>query len=234
MKKLSSRMAAAVTNAILVCIVLVIGAVCFLPGAKPASRLQDRVYYRGNSQNGISLMFNVYWGREEVLSILSVLEEYSARATFFIGGSWADDNVDCVKEIAQRGHEIASHGYFHREHDKLNFEGNYSEIKTSADYLSLVSGQEIALFAPPSGAYNENTVSAAERLGLKTVMWSKDTIDWRDKDADLCFRRATKEAKGGDLVLMHPMPHTVEALPAILQYYCDAGLRTLTVSENIG
>ncbi len=233
MKKLSRRAVAALTNLFLICIVLAVGAVCFLPSAHTASRVQDRVYYKGNSENGISLMFNVYWGTEEVEKILDILDGYEAKATFFLGGSWADDNSVCVKKIAERGHEIGSHGYFHREHDKLSLEGNYNEIKTSIDFLALISGREIALFAPPSGAYNENTVNAAESLGLKTVMWSKDTIDWRDKDADLCFRRATKDAEGGDLVLMHPMAHTVEALPRILEYYKANGLKPITVGENI-
>ncbi len=234
MKKLSSRMAAAITNAFLICVVLAIGTVCFFPSAQAASRVQDRVYYKGNSENGVSLMFNVYWGTEEVRRILDILDGYEGKATFFLGGSWADDNTDCVKEIAVRGHEIGSHGYFHREHDKLNYEANYSEIKTSVNFLSLISGKQVVLFAPPSGAYNENTVTAAEKLGVKTVMWSKDTIDWRDKDAELCYRRAIKDAKGGDLVLMHPMPHTAEALPRILEYYRANGLKLITVSENIG
>ncbi len=233
MKKLTSRAVSALVNVFLVAVVIAVGAVCFFPAAETASGVKDRVIYRGNSENGVSLMFNVYWGTEEVYRILDILDGYEAKATFFLGGSWADDNGDCVKEIAARGQEIGSHGYFHREHDKLNLEGNYSEIKTSVDFLSLISGQKIALFAPPSGAYNENTVTAAERLGLKTVMWTKDTIDWRDKDAELCFRRATKDVKGGDLILMHPMAHTAEALPEILEYYRANGLRPVTVGENI-
>lgn len=233
MKKLSCRAVAALTNVFLVCIVAVIGAICFLPSASTAARIRDRVYYHGNSENGVSLMFNVYWGTEEVYKILDILDGYEAKATFFLGGSWADDNSDCVKEIVARGHEIGSHGYFHREHDKLSYEGNFSEIKTSVDFLSLVSGQKVTLFAPPSGAYNENTVNAAEQLGLKTVLWTKDTIDWRDKDAELCFRRATKDAKGGDLILMHPMAHTAEALPKILEYYRVNGLKPIPVGENI-
>ena len=165
--------------------------------------------------------------------ILDVLDEYQAKATFFIGGSWADDNVDCLKEIAARGHELGSHGYFHRDHDKLDYSGNYQEIKTSIDFIEKATGISPALFAPPSGAYNDDTVNAAMELGLKTVMWSKDTIDWRDKNVSDCFSRATKDVSGGDLILMHPMAHTLEALPSILQLYRDKGLRTVTVSENI-
>ena len=64
-------------------------------------------------------------------------------------------------------------------------------------------------------------------------MWSKDTIDWRDKDADLVFKRATKDIKGGDFILMHPTAHTLEALPRILDYYKELGIKSVTVTENI-
>ncbi len=232
MKK--TRTIAALTNAALALILIAVGAVCFFPVTDSVAGLKDRVYYRGNSADGVSLMFNVYWGTEEVLGILDVLDEYGAKATFFLGGSWADDNVDCVKEIAERGHEIGSHGYFHRAHDELDYEGNVREIRTSVEFLSLAAGRPVTLFAPPSGAYGEDTVNAAEAMGLKTILWSKDTVDWRDKDEAVCFRRATEGAEGGDLVLMHPMQHTLAALPRILAYYRGQGLRAITVGENIG
>ena len=234
MKRLSSRKIAAITNCVLVLVLALIGTVCFLPAAESVSGVEDKVYYKGSSEDGVSLMFNVYWGTEEVRGILNVLDEYEAKATFFIGGSWADDNVDCLKEIAARGHEIASHGYFHRDHDKLDYNGNLQEIKTSVDFIRTAAGVTVTLFAPPSGAYSDDTVKAAESLGLRTVMWSRDTIDWRDKDAATCFSSATKNIGGGDLVLMHPMKHTLAALPKILTVYRENGLRAVTVSENLG
>lgn len=231
--KRSSRFVAAITNCILIVIIVVVSTVCFLPKTESVVGVKDEVYYKGASADGVSLMFNVYWGTKEVYAILDVLDEYEAKATFFIGGSWADDNVECLKEIASRGHEIGSHGYFHRDHNKLDYSANYQEIKTSIDFIEKASGISATLFAPPSGAYNDDTVKAAQELGLKTVMWSKDTIDWRDKDASVCFTRATKNIAGGDLVLMHPMAHTLEALPSVLKDYRDKGLKTVTVSENI-
>ena len=226
--KRNSRAVAAITNCILVVIIALVSTVCFLPKAKSVAGVKDEVYYKGASADGVSLMFNVYWGTKEVYGILGVLDEYGAKATFFIGGSWADDNVECLKEIASRGHEIGSHGYFHRDHNKLDYSANYQEIKTSVDFISTAAGVTVTLFAPPSGAYNDDTVKAARELGLKTVMWSKDTIDWRDKNVSDCFTRATKNVTGGDLILMHPMAHTLEA-----KHYAEAGLKTVTVSENI-
>jgi peptidoglycan/xylan/chitin deacetylase (PgdA/CDA1 family) len=68
---------------------------------------------------------------------------------------------------------------------------------------------------------------------MKTVLWSRDTIDWRDKNAALIYTRATKEIKGGEFVLMHPMEATVSALPDILREYQNKSLTLMTVSENL-
>ena len=233
MGKLSSRAAGALTNVILAAIVLFVGTVCFLPSASAASGVSDEVYYEGYSEDGVSLMFNVYWGTQQVYGILDVLDEYGAKATFFIGGSWADDNVSCLREIVRRGHEIGSHGYFHRDQKGLSFEENRAEIADSMEFILKATGVGVTLFAPPSGAYDDMTVRAAKDCGCRVVLWSKDTVDWRDKDESLCYTRATEGVTGGDLILMHPMQHTLSALPRILQYYRDHDLSAITVGENL-
>ena len=75
---------------------------------------------------------------------------------------------------------------------------------------------------------------ACDELGYTVVMWTRDTIDWRDHDAALITQRATKNLAGGDLILMHPTAATVEALPAILDAIASAGLAVAPVSETIG
>lgn len=233
MRKLSVRLQSFFVNLFLVAIVVSIGAVCFFPGVESASS-GGKAIYEGKSKKGASIMINVYWGEDIVKEMLAVLDEYAATATFFIGGCWADDHAELVKEIADHGQEIASHGYFHKSHGKMSYEENYKEIKASVDFLSRASGKKITLFAPPSGEYNKGTLSACEALGLKTIMWSKDTVDWRDKDEELVFTRATKNVEGGDLILMHPMEHTLKALPRILEEWSRKGLTAISVSENIG
>lgn len=227
---------AVITNICLAAVLLAVGAVCFFPlGVSTAGRLSDRVYYEGNAEGGcVSLMFNVYWGTEYLPVILDVLDEYGVKATFFIGGSWADDNAESLREIASRGHELGNHGYFHREQDKLSYEKNAEEIRLCGELVEMLCGVRPTLFAPPSGAYSENTVDAAEALGYKVILWSKDTVDWRDRDQTLIYRRAAEGAESGDLVLAHPTAETAAALPSILARYEELGLRQVPVSVNIG
>lgn len=203
-------------------------------GAETVSSDRENLFYRAENPKGVSLMFNVYENTGNVLEILDILDEYGAKATFFVGGSWADDNVDCLREIASRGHEVGSHGYFHRDHDKLNYARNVEEISTSVKLIEAVLGTECALFAPPSGAFSDATLSASASLGLKTIMWSRDTIDWRDGDVSLITERATKNLGNGEFILMHPEDVTVKALPQILNCVRQNGYVAVTVSYNLG
>ena len=221
------------SNLAIICLIFSVGLVCFPTNDAVATSGKEKVYRSGYSKSGVSLMFNVYWGTDEVYQILDILDEYEAKSTFFIGGCWADDNVQCLKEIAARGHEIGNHGYFHKEHDKLNEAANREEILRCNQFISLAIGTAPQLFAPPSGAYSDATLSAASRLQMKTVLWTKDTIDWRDKDASLVYTRATQVVEAGALILMHPMEHTVKALPDILKEYKRRGLSAITVGENL-
>ena len=185
-------------------------------GVAAVSNYNEILFYKAENGSGVSLMFNVYEHTDNVLKILDVLDENNAKSTFFIGGSWADDNVDCVREIYKRGHEIASHGYFHKDHSRMSLDANLEEIRPSVKLLNMICNIEITLFAPPSGAFCEATLNACASLGLRVIMWSRDTVDWRDKNAELIYSRATKNLEKGEFVLMHPTDYTVEALPKIL------------------
>ena len=233
---MKSKLITIFTNIALMAVVLAVSIVGFYNGnATTAMKKDENLFYGGKEElEGVSLTFNIYESAENVQNILNILDEYEAKATFFIGGSWADDNVDCVKEIFHRGHELGSHGYFHKDHSKMSYEANLEEIRPSIKLLDMITGVETKLFAPPSGAFNENTLTACASLGLRVIMWSRDTIDWRDKDKDLIVNRATKDLKAGEIILMHPKDITVQSLPEILTYIRENGLKTLTVSQNLG
>ncbi len=223
-------------NVVLGLLVLSVGALCLSPVEREVTAgVESEGLYRSAGENGegVSLMFNVYWGTEEVYKILDTLKAHGAVATFFIGGCWADDNVACLRDIHAAGHEIGNHGYFHKDHAKLSLEQNQKEIADCNRFIELSIGYTPTLFAPPSGAYGESTLAAARALQMKTVLWSKDTIDWRDKNASLIYTRATKNVKRGDFILLHPMTATASALGDILKYYEKNSLKTVTVSQNL-
>ena len=199
-----------------------------------ANAKNEGVYFHGDTtSNKVSLMINVYSGSEYIEPILHALKNEDVKATFFIGGVWASRNADLVKKIFAAGHELGNHGYLHKDSDKISTSRLEQEIKTCHDLVLKLTGYEMSLFAPPSGAYNQQAVQTASSLGYKTIMWTLDTIDWRDKSIELVYKRATKTLNGGNLILMHPTNHTVAALPQIISTYKNAGFQLTCVGENI-
>jgi len=220
-------------------IILTILALTFVTGMTyryngETERASSFAIYKGDTERKeAALMFNVYEGAENVIKILDILRKYSAKATFFIGGIWAEKNTDTLLKITLAGQELGSHGYLHKDHAKLSIEQNKEEIAISSRLVEKVTGQPVTLFAPPSGSFGENTEAACKALGMKMILWSKDTIDWRDDDVDLLVKRATKNISEGDMILMHPKDQTVLALPRIIEAYQKEGYELVTVGELV-
>ncbi len=81
--------------------------------------------------------------------ILNLFEKFDVKATFFTLGYIAEKNPDLIKEIDQRGHEIASHGYAHldiRKLSKIEFE---NDLKKSLEVLETIIGKKILGFRAP-------------------------------------------------------------------------------------
>ncbi len=223
-----------ITNVLLTVIVLSI----FLIGINgersltiSASGEYSAIYKGDENSGGVALMFNVYENTEVVNKIINLLKTENVTATFFVGGCWADDNAETLKSIIDGGFELANHGYFHKDHKKLSENQNLKEMQDCYNIVYSLTGYKMTLFAPPSGSYSNVTLKVASELGFHTVMWSKDTIDWRDSDVNLIVKRATDKVLSGDLILMHPKPHTLEALPQIIKNIKRKNLSFLTVSE---
>lgn len=224
-----------ISNFIIVGLIAMVAVLGFYPQKViPISAEQDTAIYSGDKlSGGISLMFNVYENTDIVLDIVKLLKTNNAKATFFVGGCWADDNKQALIKILENGNELGNHGYFHRDHKTIGEKGNLEEINCCHDVVKALVGYEMKLFAPPSGSYSKTTVSCANKLGYKTIMWTKDTIDWRDSDVETIYKRATKNLSSGDFVLMHPKQSTLLALEKILKYLKENNLKAITVSQNL-
>ena len=224
-----------ITNSVIVVIFVALIAVAIPFSTQIKTSANPNVIYNGDtSKNNVSFMVNVYWGTEYIEDMLDVFDLYNVKTTFFVGGSWFAKNVEMAQEIYKRGHEIGNHGYNHKDHDKISYQQNYDEIHKTHLLVSANLGIEMNLFAPPSGAFNDTTIEVAGGLNYKTIMWTHDTIDWRDKNSDLVFKRATKNLSNGDLILMHPTKHTLNALSSILAYAENNGFEPKTVSQTLG
>lgn len=81
--------------------------------------------------------------------ILDIFDKYNVKATFFVLGKTADRNPGLVEEIAERGHEIASHAWSHRQMGDLTLDEFRREVRQSRDCLERLSRDPVLGFRAP-------------------------------------------------------------------------------------
>ena len=226
-----NRKLAIVSNVCLAAVVFAVACVCLYPVGVSTSGGSGRILTEGDRGGAqISLLFCVYEGEEYIPPILDVLDEYGAKATFFVGGSWADGHAGALREIASRRHEVGNFGYFERDMSALPQEKCEQELRLCGALVEALTGVRPSLFLPPCGAYGDGLLDAAEALGYTPVLWSKDAAC---ADAALVCERAA-EGEAGDFVRLLPSAETLSALPSVLRGFEERGLSAVTLSACVG
>lgn len=207
----------------------------YLYFSKTQEIFAPEVYYKGIKEEKImAFACNIDWGNEYIPQMLEIFKKNNINITFFPTGKWAEKNSELLEDINNAGHEIGNHGYNHIDYDKITFEKNKEEILKSHKIIKDIIKTNPIYFAPPSGAFNDNTIKAAQELNYQVILWSIDTIDWRnDSTKDIIVHRIKEKLHESAIVLMHPTAETVKALPEIIEYLFQNGYKIGTISNVI-
>ncbi|WP_128894194.1 polysaccharide deacetylase family protein [Longirhabdus pacifica] len=201
---------------------------------EPNIKLEDLGYqpiYRGNSHKKMaSIMINVAWGNEYIPPILDTLRQENVHATFFLDGSWLSNNMDVAKIIMDEGHELSNHAYSHKNMSQLSHAKAREEIMKTEQLLKQL-GVENKFFAPPSGDFDKETVKIAKDMGLYTILWTLDTVDWKNPPPESIVKKISNNIEPGSLILMHPTASSSQSLSQMIQVIKDKNLALSTVSE---
>jgi peptidoglycan/xylan/chitin deacetylase (PgdA/CDA1 family) len=163
---------------------------------------------------------------------LDLLEQLGVRATFFLVGELCAAHPERVRAIAERGHELAGHGYTHRPFTTLSRAALKSELLRTSALLPRRPGKR-QFVRPPYGAVSPSSLLTCARQGFTTVLWSLNSCDWRARDAAEVERAVGESrASAGDIVLLHEgQSLTIEALPRVVGSLKESGHELVTVGE---
>lgn len=193
------------------------------------------IYCVGTEEKSVAISFDAAWGADKTLKILEILEKYDVRANFFVVGFWAEKYQDELRKLSESGRvEIGTHSNTHPHMPKLTKTQMELELTTSCNVIEKVTSKKPELFRPPFGDYSDTMLTVTESLGLYTIQWDVDSLDWKGlKAADMASRILSK-ATNGSIILMHnDGEHTVEALPLIIEGLKNKGYTFKTIGEMI-
>ena len=180
----------------------------------------------------VSLTFDAAWGNEDTQLLIDILGRYGVRATFFVVGDWVEKYPESVKTLADAGHEVMSHSDDHAHFSKLTAEEIRSNVGASCDKIEAVTGTRPTLFRCPYGEYDDHVIETLTEMGMKTIQWDVDSLDWKELSAGEITQRVRTGVKPGSIVLFHnAAKHTPEALPGVIEYLLQNGYSIVPVSE---
>lgn len=96
--------------------------------------------------------------------LLDMFDEYGATGTFFVLGCVAQESPQLVREIVQRGHELASHGTNHQLLTQMSRDEVREDIYQSKALLEHIAGEEVTAFRAPSWSLEPRTYYVLELL----------------------------------------------------------------------
>lgn len=225
---------------ILICFALVLiilfGIAGFTRGAV-TTMAQTRllpIYCVDTPKKQVALTFDAAWGNEDTEELISILKKHKAKATFFLVGSWVDKYPESVKSLSNAGHSIQNHSNTHPNLPQLSKEGIEKEIVLCNEKIRKITKKTPTLIRPPYGDYSNPVIESVNKLGMYTIQWDVDSLDWKNLSADEIYNRVTSKVQNGSIVLFHNAAlNTPEALGKILETLTQEGYEFVTVEELI-
>ena len=171
--------------------------------------------------------------------ILDILEQYQAKATFFVCGyQLSSSSKDELQRMVSLGCEIGNHSANHESLPSLtgDEEKLVNEIRSTNEKISQILGTDYkcTVYRPPYGNINRKVAEILLKNGIRmhSVHWNSDSRDWeyrknyadgkltREEAVQGAFDTVVSEVSEGSVVLMHDIQSiTPDLVKRILEKY---------------
>jgi peptidoglycan/xylan/chitin deacetylase (PgdA/CDA1 family) len=156
-------------------------------------------------------------------------------ATFFCIGQQVQTLPGTVREVSQAGNVIGNHSWSHADLTSLTPNQVTWQLTSTSTAILQATGISPTLFRPPYGATNAMVTGTAAQLGLSSILWNIDTLDWTRPGVNAIVSSVLDHAVNGSMVLMHDgggdRSETIQALPQIISGLRERGFAFVTATK---
>ena len=207
--------------------------------ASADSRVNGRnlpIYCVETDQKQVALSFDAAWGNEDTASILDTLAKHDVKVTFFMTVGWVEKYPEDVKKIQAAGHDLGNHSETHPNMSQLSPEQQKEELMQVHQRVRELTGEDMILFRPPYGDYNDQVIQTAYSCGYYPIQWSIDSLDWKNYGVDDLISRVVnhKALENGAIILCHNgAKYTAQALDDLITGLKEKGYELVPISQLI-
>ncbi len=161
--------------------------------------------------------------------ILDILKDNGICATFFVLGNKVPYGQEALLKMLENGNEIGNHTYNHKWLAHLDEIEIKNQISKTQEVIFEYTRYLPKVFRP---SYGDIPKEMRKEINLEVTLWNVDTLDWKLKNKKQIIKRATRNTKDGDIILMHDTyKRTKDALPEIINTLKKKGFQFVTISE---
>lgn len=154
--------------------------------------------------NHIALTFDDGPDAASTGRFLDALSRRGVRATFFMLGEMAARDPGVAREVVQRGHEAALHGY---DHTNLLLRTPWStrqDIRRGREVVEQATGARVEHYRPPYGVLSASALLWCRTQRLSPVLWSAWGEDWSPTASAATVAGTVRDQlEPGGTVLLH-------------------------------
>lgn len=170
----------------------------------PVRRALFRQLSGVSSSSALALTFDDGPDLKSTPMFLDRLERLGWKATFFMLGSMAEREPALTREVQARGHEIALHGYLHKNLLWRTPRATDGDIRKGFDTIAKITGTAPRFYRPPYGVLNTQALVTTRSMRLTPVLWTAWGRDWRAKATpESVFDDLSKGIRAGATLLLH-------------------------------
>jgi peptidoglycan/xylan/chitin deacetylase (PgdA/CDA1 family) len=169
--------------------------------------------------------------------ILKTLDQYHARATFFLVGQKIQQHPNLVHQLIASKHQIANHSMYHKNSLILSIDEFINDVAMCQGLINGFIGDslEFNYYRPPYGQIRPDQLYALRKTH-KIIMWSYLSGDF-DPKLDLQVAKTDwNKIKKGSIVVFHDNPKhfnkLTKFLPDFLEYFTEIGIRFQTLPTH--
>lgn len=203
-------------------------------GAGTSSTRSLPIYSVATEEKKIAISFDCAWGVDYTDELLDVMEKNGVRCTFFAVQFWVEKYPEYAEKIVNAGHELGTHSRTHSYMSKLSEAEIRDELTSSVVAIEKATGYKTNLFRAPYGDYDNLLIDTAKDMGLYTIQWDVDSLDWKNLSATEIALRIVNGAKCGSIILCHNNGlHTAKSLPIVFSTLKNRGYEFVPIGELI-
>lgn len=166
--------------------------------------------------------------------ILSLLDAYGAKATFFLIGNEIEKNPQLAEGMVEKGHQLGNHTY---SHERMVFKSQAfirKEVEKTNQLIEKAGYTGDIDFRPPNGKKLIGLPYFLKKAEIDTILWNMEPDTYYQTPEDK-INYVKESVMPGSIILMHPMydktGQELKALEGILKTLTKAGYTFVTVNE---